>query len=52
MVLVDGPGLAVTLDTKAASALFNQLLAGCTLARQKERASIGQARHLARSTSF
>ncbi len=34
MVLIDGPGLAVTLDIEEASALSDQLLAGCTLARQ------------------
>ena len=45
LVLIDGPGLAVTLDIEAASALSDQLLAGCTLARQQQRASIGQARH-------
>jgi len=51
MVLIDGPGLAVTLDIEAASALSDQLLAGCALARQQKRASIGQAHHSGRSTS-
>ena len=45
MVLIDGPGVAVTLDIDAASALSDQLLAGCTLARQQQRAAIGQAPH-------
>lgn len=45
LVLIDGPGLAVTLDIEAASALSDQLLAGCTLARQQQRAAIGQAPH-------
>ena len=44
-VLIDGPGVAVTLDIDAASALSDQLLAGCTLARQQQRAEIGQAPH-------
>jgi hypothetical protein len=43
LVLIDGPGLAVTLDIEAASALSDQLLAECTLARQQQRAAIGQA---------
>lgn len=42
-VLIDGPGVAVTLDTEGTSALSNQLLAGCALARQQKRAAIGQA---------
>ena len=50
LVLIDGPGLAVTLDIEAASALSDQLLAGCTLARQQQRAAIGQARHSAPSS--
>jgi len=45
LVLIDGPGLAVTLDIEAASALSDQLLAGCTLARQQQRVAIGQALH-------
>jgi len=45
MVLIDGPGLAVTLDTEAASALSDRLLAGCALARQQQRVAIGQAPH-------
>lgn len=44
-LLIDGPGLAVTLDIEAASALSDQLLAVCTLARQPQRAVIGQAPH-------
>jgi len=44
-LLTDGPGLAVTLDIEAASALSDQLLAVCTLARQQQRAVIGQAPH-------
>jgi len=51
MVLIDGPGLAVTLDIEAASALSDQLLAGCTLARQQQRAAIGQAPRSAPSSS-
>lgn len=51
MVLIDGPGLAVTLDIEAASALSDQLLAGCTLARQQKRAAIGQAPHSGPSSS-
>ena len=43
MVLIDGPGLGVTLDNEAALAQSDQLLAGCTLARQQQRAAIGQA---------
>ena len=43
MVLIDGLGLAVTLNIEAASALSDQLLAGCNLARQQQRAAIGQA---------
>lgn len=45
MVLIDGPGLAVTLDIEAASSLSDQLLAGCTLARQQQRAVFGEALH-------
>ena len=45
MVLIGGPGLAVTLNIETASALSVQLLAGCTLARQQQRAAIGQAPH-------
>ena len=44
-VLIDGPGLAVTLDIEAASALSDQLLAECTLARQQQRAAISQVSH-------
>ena len=44
-VLIDGPGVALTLDVEAESALSDQLLAGCTLARQQQRAAIGQAPH-------
>jgi len=43
LVLIDSPGLAVTLDIEAASALSDQLLAGCTLPRRQQRAAIGQA---------
>ena len=50
-LLIDGPGLAVTLDIEAASALSDQLLAGCTLARQQQRAAIGQAPHSGPSSS-
>jgi len=45
LVLIDGPGLSVTLHIEAASALSDQLLVGCTLARQQQRAAIGQALH-------
>ena len=50
LVLIDGPGLAVTLDIEAASALSDQLLAGCTLARHQKRTAIGQAPHLGPSS--
>ena len=50
MVLIDGPGLAVTLDIEAASALSDQLLAGCALARQQKRALMGQTHHSGRAT--
>ena len=42
-VLIDAPGLAVTLDIKAASVLSDQLLAGCSSARRQKRDAIGQA---------
>ena len=45
LVLIDAPGLAVTLDIEAASALSDQLLAECTLARQQQRAAISQVSH-------
>ena len=45
LVLVDGPGLAVTLDIETASTLSDQLLAGCALARHQQRVAIGQAPH-------
>jgi hypothetical protein len=45
LVLIEGPGLAVTLDIEAASALSDQLLAGCALARHQQRTAIGQAPH-------
>lgn len=51
MVLIDGPGLAVTLDIEAASVLSNQLLAGCTSARRQQRDAIGQAPHSGPSLS-
>jgi len=41
-VLIDGPGVAVTLDIEAASVLSDQLLAGCTSARRQQRDAIGQ----------
>jgi len=50
-VLIDGPGVAVTLNVEAASALSDQLLAGCTLARQQKRAAISQASHSGPSSS-
>lgn len=43
MVLIDGPGLGVTLDNEAALAQSDQLLAGYTLARQQQREAIGEA---------
>jgi hypothetical protein len=42
-VLIDGPGVAVTLDIEAASVLSDQLLAGCISARRQQRDAIGQA---------
>ena len=51
LVLIDAPGLAVTLDIEAASELSDQLLAGCTLARQQQRAATGQAHHSESSTT-
>ena len=51
MVLIDGLGLAVELDIEAASALSDQLLAGCTLARQQKRAAISQVAHSGPSSS-
>jgi len=51
LVLIDGPGLAVTLDIEAASALSDQLLAGCTLARKQKRAAISQVAHSGPSSS-
>lgn len=42
-VLIDGPGLAVTLDIEAASVLSDQLLAGCSSARRQKRDAISQA---------
>ncbi|MEG8022733.1 hypothetical protein [Sphingomonas aerolata] len=45
MVLIDGPGVAVTLDIEAASVLSDQLLAGCTSARRQQRDAIGQVPH-------
>ena len=44
-VLIDGPGVAVTLDIEAASVLSDQLLAGCTSARRQQRDAIGQVPH-------
>ena len=51
LVLIDGPGLAVTLDIEAASALSDQLLAGFTLARKQKRAVISQVAHSGPSSS-
>jgi hypothetical protein len=50
-VLIDGPGVAVTLDIEAASVLSDQLLAGCTSARRQQRDAIGQAPHSGPSSS-
>ncbi|MEG8029377.1 hypothetical protein [Sphingomonas aerolata] len=44
-VLIDGPGVAVTLDIEAASVLSDQLLAGRTSARRQQRDAIGQVPH-------
>jgi len=44
-VLIDGPGVAVTLDIEAASVLSDQLLAGCTSARRQQRDAIGRVPH-------
>ena len=41
-VLVDAPGLAVTLDLEAASFLSDKLLAACTMARRQLKARIGK----------
>jgi hypothetical protein len=40
-ILVDGPGLAVTLDLEAASFLSDELLAACAMARRQLKARIG-----------
>jgi hypothetical protein len=40
-VLVDAPGLAVTLDLEAASFLSDELLAACAMARRQLKAQIG-----------
>jgi hypothetical protein len=49
-VLVDAPGLAVTLDIEAASFLSDELLAGCAAARRQQRASIAQETFLDESS--
>ena len=49
-VLVDPPGLAVTLDIEAASFLSDELLAGCAAARRQQRASIAQGSFLDESS--
>jgi hypothetical protein len=48
-VLIDAPGLAVTLDIEAASFLSDELLAGCAAARRQQHASIGQCPDLGQS---
>jgi hypothetical protein len=50
-VLIDGPGVAVTLDIEAASVLSDQRLTGCTSARRQQRDAIGQAAHSGPSSS-
>jgi hypothetical protein len=42
MVLVEAPGVAVTLDVEAASLLSDQLLAACGMARIQQHAEIDQ----------
>ena len=51
MVLIDGPGLAATLDIEAVSVLSDQLLAGCSSARRQQHHAIGHAAHPGPSSS-
>jgi hypothetical protein len=44
LVLIHGPGI-VTLGIETASALSDQLLAGCNFARQQQPAVIGHTPH-------
>lgn len=48
-VLIDAPGLAVTLDIETASFLSDDLLAGCALASRQQHATITQSTHLGQS---
>ena len=48
-VLIDAPGLAVTLDIEAASFLSDELLAGCAAARRQQHATVAQSTHLGQS---
>ena len=48
-VLIDAPGLAVTLDIETASFLSDELLAGCASARRQQHATIAQSMHLGQS---
>lgn len=51
MVLVEGPGVAATIDIEAASCLSDQLLAACGSARLQQHRAIGQAPNSGRSSS-
>jgi hypothetical protein len=48
-VLIDAPGLAVTLDIETASFLSDELLAGCASARRQQHALIDQCAHVSKS---
>jgi len=48
-VLIDAPGLAVTLDIETASFLSDELLARCASARRQQHAAIAQLTHLGQS---
>jgi len=48
-VLIDAPGLAVTLDIETSSFLSNELLAGCASARRQQHATVAQSTHLGQS---
>lgn len=51
MVLVEGPGIAATIDVEAASGLCDQLLAACGSARLQQHRAIGQAPNSGPSSS-
>ena len=48
-VLIDAPGLAVTLDIETASFISDELLAECTSARRQQHATVAQPTHLGQS---